>query len=116
MGSGAYPDWPGHWQRWLLTLKGHQSRRLAVIQLLRGEPKTELRRSLKRQLIEWLHTPPEGRRFETPFSPKQWGALTNRFVVRRAKHIDKDLYWCRPMDHGLVTWIAKKERKNDKVV
>ncbi len=93
-GFGVDPTWPESWQRFVAALSGHPANRLAVVQLLRvAEPKGDVRRSLRAQLLTWLKTPVEQRRFDTPFSPKQWGCLTNRWIARRAHQQDQALYY-----------------------
>ncbi len=109
---GCDPEWPEAWQRFITYgLKDHEGRRLAVVQLLRSTPATSFRHSLRLQLIEWLNAPPEQRRFETPFSPKQWGVLTNRWIVRRAHQLSQHLYYHRPLDRGPVTWHQGRRKR-----
>ncbi len=54
----------------------HDAQRRAVIHLLTKKLRSKFRLSLKDQLEDWLDTPQEHRKYSSPFSTRQWIALT----------------------------------------
>lgn len=59
---------------WLLTL--NTDARSRVLRLLNTKNfRSEFRKSLYRQIVEWLRTEPSQRKYESPLSPRQWQAL-----------------------------------------
>lgn len=93
-GMGVPKDWPESWQRALLEMGSAET--LACIKLLKPKKlRSEFRKSLKAQLLAWIETPADERKYNTPFSPKQWGSLLNTYVRREAKDISTYLYRSR---------------------
>ena len=91
-GLGADPSWPEAHQRALVHL-GSTGHRLAAIKLLRTKKfRSSFRESLRDRLVEWLDTPADERRYDSPFSYRQWGCLVNRYVAIEAKRLDAGLY------------------------
>ena len=83
-GLGGNPEWPEKWQR-LLARGGSPADRLACIQLLKTKKfRSEFRRGLHDQLVTWLTE----ERYPSPFSPKQWDKLVNKYVVWRAARLE----------------------------
>lgn len=94
-GLGADPCWSEAWQRGLVAA-GSTAHRLAAIKLLRTKKfRSDFRRSLCDRLVEWLDTPADERRYDSPFSYRQWECLVNRYVAREAKQLDAGLYNCK---------------------
>ena len=94
-GLGADPTWSEAWQRGLVNL-GSTAHRLAAVKLLRTKKfRSNFRESLRDRLVEWLDTPVDERRYDSPFSYRQWGCLVNRYVAREAKQIDSNLYYSK---------------------
>ena len=93
-GFGADKAWPEAWQRFLAyQTKGNGAAKLACVKLLKTKKfRSEFRASLRRQLETWLDTPEEERRYESPFSPKQWHALIDHHMAMDAKRLDSALY------------------------
>jgi hypothetical protein len=86
-GMGADPEWPEKWQR-LLARNGSPADRLACIQLLKTKKfRSQFRNGLHDQLVNWLNE----ERYPSPFSPKQWNKLVNKYVGRRAAQLEADL-------------------------
>lgn len=54
-----------------------------VVKLLTSALRSPFRISLRKQLAEWLDAPMGSRRYETPFSAKQWAILTTPFIPAR---------------------------------
>lgn len=52
------------------------AQRRAVIHLLTKNLRSKFRLSLKRQLEDWLDTGQEHRKYPSPFSSRQWAAIT----------------------------------------
>ena len=60
--------------KWLLTLDMYA--RPKIIQLLNTKKfRSEFRKSLRSQIVEWLETEPDKRKYESPLSMRQWQAL-----------------------------------------
>jgi hypothetical protein len=79
-GADIDPCWPEAWQRGLYPMS--TTEKSAAARLLRthihNRFRSSDRRSLAKQLVEWLETPADDRRYDNPFSRKQWGCLVNR--------------------------------------
>lgn len=89
-GMGAEIDWPEAWQRGLVGMP--EAKRYTCAKLLKTATRSEFRKSLKAQLVAWLETAPEDRKYHDPYSPRQWDALLDRFTVRAARSRASDLY------------------------
>lgn len=93
-GHGADLEWPEAWQRGLLHL--NSAEKTGCIKLLRTKKfRSEFRKSLYEQLVAWLETPADERKYSSPFSPKQWGTLINRWTALESKRVAESLYWKR---------------------
>jgi len=73
---------PEAWQRGLKDLP-EEWRRESLKLLKVKRFRSRFRESLRDQLVEWLETPEGERRYELPFSPRQWEALTRYKRGRR---------------------------------
>lgn len=93
-GCGCEQSWPEVWQRFIAYGIGHDTaRKLAVVKLLRTKKfRSEFRSSLRAQLDTWLDTPEGERKYDSPFSPRQWASLC-RFEQREAARLDNRLYY-----------------------
>lgn len=90
MGYGAL-EWTKEWFIALNALPG--VREYACIQLLKTKSfRSDYRKSLRDQLVEWLNTPVETRTYATPLSEKQWFSLLNSNTVRQEKNLSRDIY------------------------
>jgi len=93
-GLGMDPSWPEAWQRSIVAGRFSEAQRLAMIKLLKTRHfRSDFRRSLAEQLVCWLETEPEARAYASPFSPKQWAALIDRWVAREAEQLSSGLYY-----------------------
>jgi hypothetical protein len=90
-GLGASPDWPESWHRGLLVL--NTTERYAAIKLLATKTfRSAFRKSLRDQIVAWLETPPESRKYASPLSEKQWDAALGPKGVFEAKRLCEALY------------------------
>lgn len=86
--------WPEAWQRGVAGFG--QADKLACVKLLNTKSfRSDFRRSLRDRLVEWLETPAGERRYDSPFSDRQWDCLVNRYVKREAEQISSALYRAR---------------------
>lgn len=94
---GAKPnEWPEAWQRALAYDIQGSIGRLSCSKLLNTKNfKSEFRQSLRDQLIKWIETPRDKREHASPFSPKQWESLADRYTVLEAKRLDQSCYYNR---------------------
>ena len=91
--AGVDPKWPEEWQRGLHRFR-ETSKRMACVQLLTTKNfRSDFRRSLRDQLVDWLETAVEFRQYDEPFSRKQWAALIDLRMERQAKNMDTRLYY-----------------------
>jgi hypothetical protein len=67
-------EWPEHWVRWAVYDLGTEKRRV-IIQLLTANLRSSFKKSLRSQVVEWLETPPEDRKYREPLSVRQWNCL-----------------------------------------
>ena len=90
---GVPEDWPEVWQRGLQGFTPAQV--LASVKLLRTEKfRSEFRRDLRQQLVLWFdQVPPRAHR--SPFSPRQWDALIDRWTARDARRLSENGYHAR---------------------
>jgi len=94
-GFGVKKDWPETVQRFVSEVDG-EGERLAVVKLLETKKfRSEFRKSLRVQLDAYLATPVAERKFASPFSPKQWECLVDRYVAREASQLSSSLYYRR---------------------
>lgn len=92
-GSGCDQKWPEAWQR-AIAHKFGESQRYAAVKLLSTKKfRSPFRQSLHDQLVAWLETPAEARKFDSPFSFRQWEILLDAYTVRAAKSIASGLYY-----------------------
>ena len=49
-----------------------------IIKLLVSNLRSNFRKSLRNQVNQWLETPEEERKFDSPLSPRQWAILNPR--------------------------------------
>ena len=133
---GVNPGWPEVWQRGLLAVLQNTTKQdgrwstgeadvLACVALLKyqglhkrtGKPLTsrsaEVKHSLKGQLIEWLEEPPDERKFDSPFSPRQWAKCMrskwNAYGSLRSRG-NRVAYWVtRLFEAGGEMWPEKCE-------
>jgi hypothetical protein len=91
-GAGVDPTWPEAWQRGISALGSFEDK-LACAKLLTTKSfRSEFRKSIRDQLVAWLETPAESRKYKNPFSPRQWDKLVNVYVAREANAISEGLY------------------------
>ena len=91
-GCGVDPEWPEAWQRTLAQGGFSCAQRIACVKLLGTKKfRSEFRASLKEQLVAWIENP-EGRKYDRPFSQRQWDRLINVYVAREARQLDEALY------------------------
>jgi len=95
-GLGARKTWPEPWLRFIAQDLRSAAEKLAVIKLLttfeKGRFRSEYRQSLAEQLVNWLENTPAERRYDSPFSPRQWRSLLNNHIKREAEQTDAALY------------------------
>ena len=95
-GNGADPEWPEPWQRLLSVLNNDHAARVACIDLLKVKKfRSEFRKSLRERLVTWLEDPEE--RYPSPFTPKQWDKLIQKWVVWKANRIRRRLWEQLPL-------------------
>lgn len=83
---------PETWQRALAYGGFSCAERMACAKLLKTKSfRSEFRASLRCQLVAWIEHP-EDRKFNSPFSPRQWDKLINVHLEREAKYLDTALY------------------------
>lgn len=95
-GFGVERDWPEPWQRSLLAVKARdgEAALLACIELLTTRSfRSAFRASLHDQLVAWLETPEEDRRYDSPFSRRQWEALLHQHHRIEARRLSNALYY-----------------------
>ncbi len=93
-GLGMASAWPERWQRAIVYSDWSEAERLAVIKLLKVKKfRSSFRQSLRDQLESWLDTLPDERKYDSPFSHKQWQALVNRWVDREAQSRSSGMYY-----------------------
>lgn len=62
--------------RWFAYGELPEERKNAIMKLLKTKTfRSSFRESLQKQVLQWLHTSPEDRKFDSPLSPKQWSSL-----------------------------------------
>ena len=72
---GVNPEWPEAWQRGLLELESFEQFVCAKL-LATKNFRSSFRKSCRDQLVAWLETPVEERRYESPLSSRQMESLT----------------------------------------
>lgn len=102
-GAGVEMTWPEAWQRALMGVSFAE--RYWLCQILRVKKfRSEFRRSLFNQIVSWMETPEEYRRFPRPLSPRQMGCLArNAWEPQRAQN---GLYWDR-------SWPSRRLSKEE---
>ena len=94
---------------WFYSLsKLTEIERLVCIKLLKTKNfRSEFRKKLAVQLVEWLDTDPEQRKYDKPFSPKQLECLISRHDAVEAKRLSNRMYWDRK--DVAVRWLTTDE-------
>lgn len=90
-GHGADPRWPEAWQRAVKDVGGG-AERAAMVALLGAVCRSEFRAKMREQIITWIETPSDQRKYRSPLSPRQWDAVINRHAALDAKRTDENLY------------------------
>lgn len=90
--AGVDPTWPEAWQRGIARLESMADKMACAKLLATKNFRSEFRKSLRDQLVAWLETPAEARKYGNPFSPRQWDKLVNVYVARDAERLSSDLY------------------------
>ncbi len=94
-GFGCSMETPEKIQRFLLDISD-EALRLGYIKLLSTKNfKSPVRESLYNQVMAWIDTNPEDRKYGKPLSWKQEAMLVNRHVMLEAKQKSTSLYWRR---------------------
>lgn len=91
-GAGVDPTWSEEWQRGLMSIPSYVDRAACVDLLKVKKFRSEFRKGLRDQLVKWLETPVNQRQYKSPFSPKQYDCLVNKFNAREYKACEEDLY------------------------
>lgn len=83
--AGVDREWPETWQRGLARLPFAD--RYAACKLLATKKfRSDFRRSLRDQIVAWLETAPDARKFPSPLSSRQWCAIAApSYKTRRAE-------------------------------
>lgn len=90
-GLGCNQAWPENWQRGLLRLSSEQT--YVAAKLLKTKSfRSEFRAKMRMQLVAWLEGHSE---YESPFSWRQWDAITSHHDVKAAKREAEYLYRSR---------------------
>ncbi len=101
--QGIDRQWPGAWQRGLARLSPVEQRVGAA--LLRARAfRSGFRASALAQLVAWLESPVEGRRFASPWSPRQLDCLGAGRERREAERVSSGLYYA--LRYNLPAWEA----------
>lgn len=91
-GAGVDPSWPEAWQRGLARLR-FSDRYWAAKLLAVKNFRSAFRKSLRDQIVAWLETPAEERRYGSPLSPRQWDCLAR--APWEPKRVADSLYYDR---------------------
>lgn len=92
-GMGVDQSWPENWQRWL-ALDCEGSTRLGLVKLLKTKTfRSEFRKSMRDQVVKFLDSAPEDRKYRSPLSLKQLDCLVDRYTARDASRIENNLYY-----------------------
>lgn len=90
-GCGVNPTWPEAWQRGLAKMD-RCANRVACVGLLKVKNfRSAFRKSMHDQLVTWLETSTEDRKFGSPFSMRQWDCILDVHVGHRARSIEAGL-------------------------
>lgn len=91
-GMGMDSEWPESWQRGVASVTDI-AWRLAAIKLLSTKNfKSDFRRKMRDQIVEWCETSPDDRRYPSPLSRGQWAAVLDRYTARDADRMSRGLY------------------------
>lgn len=91
-GLGADSEWPEAWQRGLASI-ADTTCRLAAIKLLRTKAfRSDFRRKMRDQVVAWLETAEDARKYSSPLSYRQWAAIIDTHLQVEAKRYDNGLY------------------------
>jgi len=88
-------EWPETWQRALMLVKERAGMPavLAIVNLLKTkEFRSPFRRSLRDQIVEWMETPEEDRKYKLPLSPRQFDAIMDYATVVKARVLESRVY------------------------
>jgi len=91
-GAGVNREWPEAWQRGLGMVR-FSDRYWAAKLLATKSFRSEFRKSLRDQIVAWLETAPEARRYDSPLSDRQWDCLARN--AWEAKRLESSLYYNR---------------------
>jgi hypothetical protein len=98
-GAGVDPTWCEAWQRGLRGLDMAEC--MAAATLLKTKNfRSEFRKSLRDQIVAWLETPAEERKYRSPLSARQWEALIGDRGAIAAKRRSEGLYRNRSLNCG----------------
>jgi hypothetical protein len=98
--TGVDATWPEVWQRALADM--NVSHRLAVVKLLKVKNfRSAFRKSLRDQIVAWMETPVEGRKYRSPLSARQWESLVDVYTAREAHYIEERGYGRRGIMLGV---------------
>jgi hypothetical protein len=89
------PEWPEQWQRALLLVKERAGMPAlaAVVKLLQTKTfRSTFRKSLRDQIVEWMETPEEERKYKLPLSPRQFDAIMDYATVVKARVLESRVY------------------------
>lgn len=99
-GSGVDPTWSEAWQRGFRTMD--VAERMAASTLLRTKNfRSPFRKSLRDQIVAWLETPGDDRKYRSPLSRNQWDALIGAHGAIAAKRLSEGLYRNRGINFGV---------------
>lgn len=92
-GCGVDPTWCEAWQRSLAFDGFNTAERIAVCKLLKVKKfRSEFRKSLRDQVVTWMETPVNERKYNSPFSNRQWNCLIRQPDLWHARNLDSNLY------------------------
>lgn len=91
---GVDPSWSEAWQRGLKSMRAMHGEAgiYAATKLLSKNLRSEFRKSLRGQLVEWLETSADERTHSSPFSRRQWDALVDKWTAREARDRSESVY------------------------
>lgn len=94
-GLGADSEWPESWQRGLASMTGTPERLVAIKLLTTKNFRSDFRRSMRDQVVAWLETPVDARKYANPLSARQNDAVGGTRLWLDVKRADNGLYWNR---------------------
>jgi hypothetical protein len=88
-------EWPEQWQRALMLVneRAGMPTLLAITELLKTkEFRSPFRKSLRDQIVEWMETPEEDRKYRLPLSQRQINSILSYAIVVKARCIESRVY------------------------